>query len=326
MSPTKRKREEDTSLSPSAKKARAEIVVKTEPSSLSYSLNVNDIEQHPSPPTASEESRDDQTSTSPEPSGTDATSVDEDTIVVEQSQLISPTLSRLKNSKAEKKSLLEQATPAESISTGVSISSVLQDDTDSNLSELPSEMFSDMDNLPATPNSSTKLKHSKTDDEPVVVKLDNQETSKRKKRRSIPELRTDVEFAPLIRTPGDYVLTDRLIAEPTAAWIICQVCDDPFVQLNAYFTHFACPRCERHSKLYGYEWPKTDREGSDDEDRVLDHRTVHRFISSNEEREARKAGRSESRAATREVTEVEEKVDIEKRRSKRRSSNKRTTM
>ncbi|KAF4580937.1 Histone-lysine N-methyltransferase SET9 [Ophiocordyceps camponoti-floridani] len=91
-----------------------------------------------------------------------------------------------------------------------------------------------------------------------------------------------------LRVPGDYVLTRHLLSEPEMAWIQCTNCGSHFVQQNAYVTRASCPRCERHSKLYGYVWPKTDREGpSDREERVLDHRTVHRFLNSREERLAR---------------------------------------
>lgn len=91
-----------------------------------------------------------------------------------------------------------------------------------------------------------------------------------------------------MRTPGDYVLTPLLLSEPEMAWIQCSNCSAYFVQQNAYVTRSSCPRCERHSKLYGYLWPKTDRAGpSDKEERVLDHRTVHRFLDSHDERKAR---------------------------------------
>lgn len=40
--------------------------------------------------------------------------------------------------------------------------------------------------------------------------------------------------------------------------------------------------------MYGYIWPKTDKEGkSDKEERVLDHRTIHRFLDHYDERKAR---------------------------------------
>ncbi|KOS22148.1 Histone-lysine N-methyltransferase SET9 [Escovopsis weberi] len=90
------------------------------------------------------------------------------------------------------------------------------------------------------------------------------------------------------RTRGDYQLTPLLLSEPDMAWIQCTNCTNHFVQQNAYFTRSSCPRCERHSKLYGYAWPKTDKAShADKEERVLDHRTIHRFLDPNDERRAR---------------------------------------
>lgn len=94
------------------------------------------------------------------------------------------------------------------------------------------------------------------------------------------------------RVPGDYKLTARLIAQPYDRWVNCQTCEDPFVQENGYQTRRECPRCERHSKLYGFGWPKTDQEGRKDrEERVMDHRTIHRFIGPDDERQVRRRGR-----------------------------------
>ncbi|KAG6098935.1 hypothetical protein E4U30_007315 [Claviceps sp. LM220 group G6] len=91
-----------------------------------------------------------------------------------------------------------------------------------------------------------------------------------------------------VRKAGDYVLTPLLLAEPDMAWIQCTICNDYFVQQHAYCTKASCPRCERHSKLYGYMWPKTDKAGPwDKEERVLDHRLVHRFLTTSDERKAR---------------------------------------
>lgn len=107
---------------------------------------------------------------------------------------------------------------------------------------------------------------------------------------------------PRKRTPGDYTLTPLLLSEPQSAWIHCTVCSEAFVQRDAYFTRSSCPRCERHSKLYGYVWPKTEQlEG--DEERILDHRTVHRFLDW--ETEARIRGRKRA------VTAAEEERDDE---------------
>lgn len=95
------------------------------------------------------------------------------------------------------------------------------------------------------------------------------------------------------RKPGDYTLTPALLCEPESAWVVCTVCTHAFVQKDAYFTRRECPRCERHSKLYGYMWPKTDKQGDyDKEERVLDHRTIHRFLTADDERRVR--GRAEA--------------------------------
>ncbi|KAL2134654.1 hypothetical protein VTI74DRAFT_11232 [Chaetomium olivicolor] len=90
------------------------------------------------------------------------------------------------------------------------------------------------------------------------------------------------------RTPGDYTLTPLLLSVPESAWIHCTNCSSAFVQHDAYFTRSSCWRCERHSKLYGYVWPKTCPAGKGDkEERVLDHRTVHRFLGPDEEMRVR---------------------------------------
>ncbi|TPX19044.1 uncharacterized protein E0L32_011288 [Thyridium curvatum] len=90
------------------------------------------------------------------------------------------------------------------------------------------------------------------------------------------------------RVPGDYTLTHVLLSEPESAWIYCMICNSAFVQQNAYYTRSSCPRCERHSKLYGYIWPKREPEGKHDrEERVLDHRTIHRFLDRRNELKVR---------------------------------------
>lgn len=87
-----------------------------------------------------------------------------------------------------------------------------------------------------------------------------------------------------VRRPGDYTLTPLLLPVADSAWNWCRTCDSAFVQHEAYFTRAYCPRCERHSKLYGYRWPKTQKDGKNDkEERVLDHREIHRFLDPEEE-------------------------------------------
>ncbi|POR32459.1 Histone-lysine N-methyltransferase [Tolypocladium paradoxum] len=120
-----------------------------------------------------------------------------------------------------------------------------------------------------------------------AVRADEGGAPKRKKYQRRVFIKQTTPQARL-RTPGDYVLTPLLLSEPDMAWIQCTNCSTYFVQQNAYFTRSSCPRCERHSKLYGFIWPKTDRVGpSDKEERVLDHRTVHRFLDTHDERRAR---------------------------------------
>ncbi|KAI8625302.1 hypothetical protein F5Y19DRAFT_272441 [Xylariaceae sp. FL1651] len=107
------------------------------------------------------------------------------------------------------------------------------------------------------------------------------------------------------RIPGDYTLTPVLLSEPNTAWIHCTICGDAFVQQNAYYTRSSCPRCERHSKLYGYLWPKTEKEGPNDkEERILDHRTVHRFLDTEDEARIRGRKLPSAYASPRPVTPV----------------------
>ncbi|KAK7998784.1 putative Histone-lysine N-methyltransferase SET9 [Apiospora marii] len=89
------------------------------------------------------------------------------------------------------------------------------------------------------------------------------------------------------RVPGDYTLTPKLL-HGNSAWISCTICSSAFVQQNATYTLISCPRCERHSKLYGYEWPKTEKEGKHDkEERILDHREICRFLHPEDEAKIR---------------------------------------
>lgn len=98
------------------------------------------------------------------------------------------------------------------------------------------------------------------------------------------------------RYPGDYIRTPLLLGESYSRWVDCRTCTGCWVQQNGYLTRKECPRCERHSKLYGYQWPKTDKLGKgDDEERVMDHRTVHRFIKPEEEALVKKRGRGVER-------------------------------
>lgn len=118
------------------------------------------------------------------------------------------------------------------------------------------------------------------------------------------------------RATGDYHLTPLLLSEPAMAWVQCSICPTYFVQQNAYVTRSACPRCERHSRIYGFIWPKTDRTShSDKERRILDHRTINRFLNPHEERKVR--GRKPLKEEVEEQDEPEETTSKRGRQMKR---------
>ncbi|KFY64346.1 hypothetical protein V497_01761 [Pseudogymnoascus sp. VKM F-4516 (FW-969)] len=241
---------------------------------------------------------------------TDTTSVDEDTIVVQTKQ----------TKREKRQSLLREIARQ--------LSSPIATDTDDvgsdsaiTIAAFAGEVGAAITSITklgtvgsdtSEPKSSRKLKRPSTK---LLTKTLASTTKKRKYVKKRAPAVTDVDHAPEIRKPGDYVLTPLLLAQPASAWISCKICDEYFVQLDAYLTRSSCPRCERHSKLYGYQWPKTDKEGRDDsEERILDHRTIHRFIRPDEERSVRKRERSRGSTGTPEVSNISESVvDIKER-------------
>lgn len=236
-------------------------------------------------------------SSSPLATLTDATSVDYDTIVV------SPRQGPFENSDLDlesptavvSKSATNQALTQESIF--VSLSTSLQHPVVKNDVTLSLELASEI--AGAKKKSVRRLKRPSTK---LLAKTLASDSKKKRaiKKAVLPAPVTDLDHAPAVRRPSDYVLTPLLLAQPASAWISCKVCDGFFVQLDAYFTRSSCPRCERHSKLYGYQWPKTDKEGKhDSEERVTDHRTVHRFIRPDEEKAIRKRDRGLSVSVSR---------------------------
>ena len=106
------------------------------------------------------------------------------------------------------------------------------------------------------------------------------------------------------RIPGDYIRTIRLLGPKNSRWVECHTCDDWFIQQEANQTRRECPRCERHSKLYGFQWPRTDYERGGPE-RVMDHRTVNRFLSRAEEMDGQKHTRKTTTATAATAVEVE---------------------
>lgn len=156
-----------------------------------------------------------------------------------------------------------------------------EEDHMSDLSELSSNLEFDSDNeqiVKRKPRPSLRTTRSKSRFEvqnfgtPVIV--DDQE---------------DVKYVENQRKPGDYMLSKSLLSVKYSKWVECYTCETEFVQQDGYNTRKDCPRCERHSKLYGFAWPKTEKEGKHDkEQRIRDHRTVHRFVDPDEERELKR--------------------------------------
>lgn len=239
----------------------------------------------------------------------DAIFTDQDTIIVDP-MISHPTISKLKRVReAQQKNPLQQAEAGATLLVGSSTSlehpAIQEHDVDpeSELSDLDSDM--------------------ELDDENMIVR--RKIKTRRRKTTSTPII--DLDHAPSIRVPGDYILNATLLAVNASAWINCKICEEPFVQGDAYFTRSSCPRCERHSKLYGYMWPKTEPEGEDDEEeRVLDHRTIHRFLDPHEEKITRKIARAGSRGVTMEVAEEEEQEEEPVKRRTMRPSRMRKTM
>lgn len=146
---------------------------------------------------------------------------------------------------------------------------------DGNLSELPS--------LP-----SRSPTHPALGDAAYSVVIDNVVHQEINKETPVPKAgsaaptNADSDSESEHRYPGDYIRTERLLGPRNARWVECRTCDDLFVQQDGHQTRRECPRCERHSKLYGFQWPQTDYERGGPE-RVMDHRTVNRFLSHTEE-------------------------------------------
>ena len=174
--------------------------------------------------------------------------------------------------------------------------------------------------LPAAESTLSKVPNAGLDKPAMTMITRSKKTRPTKKKpterkaKVLPSIDVDPSrHTPKIRAPGDYVLTESLLCESYSAWIFCTICEAAFVQPDAYFTRSACPRCERHSKLYGYAWPKTERTGKGDkEQRVADHRTVHRFIRPDEEKEIKKGKvRDLSRRSVTVDSEREESQGVE---------------
>lgn len=157
--------------------------------------------------------------------------------------------------------------------------------------ELPDIVLSDSDDVELSELSDSCVFN---DSKKTAIKRDTStpQSPKKRKRRVWTTIEPETSQT---RIPGDYTRTRKLLAQRNDRWVDCHTCFAWFVQSDAYQTRKECPRCERHSKLYGYRWPKTDKEGrNDEEERVMDHRTIHRFLHNATDTQIQRSGRGVS--------------------------------
>ncbi|KAF3195724.1 Histone-lysine N-methyltransferase set9 [Orbilia oligospora] len=90
-----------------------------------------------------------------------------------------------------------------------------------------------------------------------------------------------------IRWPNDHLVEHTFIDPKMEMRCICQNpnCNVPFIYKNEddfrFLNHIprCCPRCERHSKIYGLVWPKTILKSDDSEVRVMNPEDVERSVN-----------------------------------------------
>jgi histone-lysine N-methyltransferase SUV420H len=262
---------------------------------------------------------------------TDATSVDDESVAPRPRRKVSTRFSTTFASKHEYDAAMQQAWSGEAIIVGPNTSNEHPAIGSDDAAPLARPLGSTQQEI--EPKANRKLRRPTAK---LLTESISKVVKKRKSQKRIPPpvTTTDLDHAPKVRQPKDYVLTPLLLAQPASAWISCKICDDYFVQLDAYFTRSSCPRCERHSKLYGYQWPKTDKEGKDDDEvRVTDHRTVHRFIRPHEEKAIRKRGRDQSDTRSTSIrgdespgTEKDEGAPVGRRSGRMRTRRERFTL
>ncbi|KAF2795606.1 hypothetical protein K505DRAFT_323973 [Melanomma pulvis-pyrius CBS 109.77] len=218
------------------------------------------------------------------PQSTDATSIDEDQPIVDKEELVKSVADSL----VVKSTIGVAQVKTEKVSVKAPWSALFEDDSSSELSELSANQ--DFDDVL---QNIVKRKRSKTPPEVRATRSSSRHTLQNRIGTPIPLDTIEDGFIENPRKPGDYMKSDALLSAKYSKWVECHTCDDFFVQQDGYLTRKDCPRCERHSKLYGFAWPKTDREGKHDkEERILDHRTVHRFVDPDEEKVVKKGKRA----------------------------------
>lgn len=114
----------------------------------------------------------------------------------------------------------------------------------------------------------TELDDSDFDDETQTIKMDRVKEKRllaQSKQKSLARMRQSKKEQSAVhwiqpRVPGDYLSHNK-----DSVSCICSDCQQPFVHGDRFFIPTACSRCERHSKIYGFVWPKTTRGKNDTE-------------------------------------------------------------
>lgn len=213
---------------------------------------------------------------------TDATSVDEDhaTPATDDHKI------KVDPETIHTKPTLGVATVKEEITTvNTRWSGLFANDTSSELSELSEgQGFDDV------LQQIVKRKRSKTPVGPRNTRSISRNAAQNRVGTPVPDHTLEEGWVANKRRLGDYMTSRSLLSSKDSKWVECQTCEDNFVQPDGHRgTRKECPRCERHSKLYGYAWPKTDKEGKHDkEERIMDPRQLHRFVDPEEEKTIKK--------------------------------------
>ena len=66
------------------------------------------------------------------------------------------------------------------------------------------------------------------------------------------------------RVPGDYIN----FFDSSSVSITCTDCNEVFIHNDRWYVPRSCRRCDRHSKIYGFVWPKTAKRKGDTEVRA----------------------------------------------------------
>ncbi|KAJ6263185.1 Histone-lysine N-methyltransferase [Drechslerella dactyloides] len=118
-------------------------------------------------------------------------------------------------------------------------------------------------------------------------------TTKKQLQKPInPDPRSLPQVPAGIRYPGDHLFESTFIDPKTEMRCACQNanCNRPFIYKNEdafrFLNHIprCCPRCERHSKIYGLVWPKTVLRSDDPEVRVMNPEDVERSVNLSQHR------------------------------------------